>query len=165
MRLNFPFRKLIVVTACCAASVVALMSPVHAYEEKDPFIRDSLVGQSAAPEESGSTASHTQLRDSLIGQVPGDDAERAMAADSARWQAQADAYLEGRDKVSEVPFIRDSQIGQVPAVSEAEPGPAVAPRDDTDWVVLGTSVLLALLMGIAGTLGIEYYLGSRRRTA
>jgi hypothetical protein len=180
MRLNFPFRKLIVVTACCAASAVALMSPVHANEEKDPFIRDALVGQSAAPEENGGTATHTQLRDfhdprgtglaPLIGQVQGDGRLPSEVQYQQGAEQNYERALDGnggprRGDVSDEPFIRDSQIGQLPAVDGAEPGPAVAPRDDTDWFLIGGGVLLALLMGIAGTLGVEYYLGTRGSTA
>jgi hypothetical protein len=157
MRGTFSFRKMITVTAFAAAAV-SLMAPAHADESTDLYIRDALVGQSSAPVDEDRTTdgwlhsyigtqnrepARTELpsiRDSLIGQVRADD-------------------------VQNVPFIRDSQIGQAPApVSGAEP--AVGLSDSgTDWVLLSGGLLLAFLMGVAGTLTIQNYRDMRHRTA
>jgi hypothetical protein len=152
MREPFSFRKMIAVTAFAAAAV-SLMAPAHADESTDLYIRDSLVGQSSAPADGDRTT------DGWLHSVVG---ERAQKASSARLQGLADAYRDASE-----PFIRDALVGQVPgAVSGPEPAPAVALSDsNTDWVLISGGLLLAFLMGIAGTLFVEYYRDMRHRTA
>jgi hypothetical protein len=146
MRETFSFRKMIMVTAFAAAAV-SLMAPAYADETTEPFIRDSQVGQSSAPGDVDRTTDGWLLRDSQIGQVPGpvSDVDRTT-----------DGWL-----------LRDSQIGQVPGpVSDADPAPAVGLGDSgTDWVLLSGGLLLAFLMGVAGTLTVQYYRDMRHSTA
>jgi hypothetical protein len=155
MREPFPFRKMIAVTAFAAAAV-SLMAPAHADESTDPYIRDALVGQSSAP------ADEDRTTDGWLHSVVG---ERARKASSARLQGLADASNAARGAAD--PFIRDALIGQVPGtVGGTEPAPAMDLSDsDTDWVLLSGGLVLAFLMGIAGTLLVEYYRDMRHRTA
>ncbi len=167
----FSLRKLICYAALACSSTFALMGTAAAAETPDGYVTDSLVGQSNTNTVDEDRTTDGWLHSVVGQQVRSNSREAALKASSARYQASADAYRDAQGRADKFartePFIRDALIGQVPgAVSGADPGPAVQLTDsDTDWVVLAGGLLLAFLMGIAGTLAVEYLRDMRHRTA
>ena len=138
----FSARRLVFAVALASCFTIVLMGPAFAADPHEGYITDALVGQGNAP------TTDDGLTDGWLHSEVGESARDAQAA-SERLAASE-------------PFIRDSQIGQVPGASlgSTQPGSPVLTDDSpnyADEIALAGGLTLAFLMGIALALSVGRY--------